>query len=231
MKIEIWSDIACPFCYIGKTNFDKALDMFPHKDKVEIKYMSFQLNPTLPKVNEDDAYTSFSKSHGISIEESKQKFDAITEHAKKSNLEYRYDILKATNTFDAHRLHKFSETKGLGDKLMLRLLHAYFTEGVNIADYSELTNLALEVGLDKEEVMKVLKDDEYADQVRNEINEGRMIGVSSVPTFVINRKYGVPGAQSPEYFLDILNQIYQEDNPIQMFDAGAGCAEDEECDI
>ncbi|PKK89424.1 MAG: disulfide bond formation protein DsbA, partial [Tenericutes bacterium HGW-Tenericutes-7] len=142
MKIEIWSDFACPFCYIGKKRFEQALNEFKHKDQVEVIYKAYQLNPNAPKVMEGTAYESFAKGHGTTPELAKQKFEMFTQNAKTVGLDYRYDIIQMTNTFDAHRLAKWSNQFGKEDTLTNRLMKAYFTDGLNIADLKTLEDLA-----------------------------------------------------------------------------------------
>jgi predicted DsbA family dithiol-disulfide isomerase len=230
MKIEIWSDFACPFCYIGKKRFEEALHTFKHKDKVEVIYKSYQLNPQAPKVMKGTAYESFAKGHGTTVEQAKERFKMFTQNAKSVGLTYNYDIIQMTNTFDAHRLAKWANTKGLEDQLTSRLMKAYFTDGLNLADYETLANLATEVGLSKEEALQILNENSYKDQVTTEQQEARQIGVQGVPFFVLNRKYGISGAQQTEYFTQALEQIWAEENPLQTLndqDDSQACDHDE----
>jgi len=230
MKIEIWSDFACPFCYIGKTRFEKALNQFDHKENVEIEYKAYQLNPYAPKEMKGTAAESFAQGHGMTAKQAAERFNMFAQNAKSEGLTYNYDIIQMTNTFDAHRLAKWANQFGLEDKLTSRLMKAYFTDGKNLANQEELAALAEEVGLNKEEALKVLKENQFGDQVNNEITEARQVGVQGVPFFVINRKYGVSGAQATEYFLRALQQIYQEEQPLQKLEAeDAGACGDEEC--
>ncbi|MCF7931053.1 MAG: DsbA family oxidoreductase [Acholeplasmataceae bacterium] len=227
MKIEIWSDFACPFCYIGKKRFEQALNEFKHKDQVEVIYKAYQLNPNAPKVMEGTAYESFAKGHGTTPELAKQKFEMFQENAKTVGLEYRYDMIQMTNTFDAHRLAKWANKFGQEDLLTNRLMKAYFTDGLNIADLKTLEELALEIGLDQAEAHTVLASNQYKDQVVAEQQESRQLGVQGVPFFVLNRKYGISGAQQKEYFTQALNQIWQEEKPLNTLD---GASEDASCD-
>jgi predicted DsbA family dithiol-disulfide isomerase len=218
MKIEIWSDFACPFCYIGKARFEEALRSFTHKDKVEVVYKAYQLNPQAPKVMTGTAYEAFAKSHGTTIEQAKERFKMFTQNAKQAGLTYNYDILQMTNTFDAHRIAKWANTFKKEDALTSRLMKAYFTEGKNLADYNTLATLAEEVGLSKEQALLILNKNEYKDQVKEEQQEARQIGVQGVPFFVLNRKYGISGAQQTAYFKQALEQIWAEENPLQTLD-------------
>jgi predicted DsbA family dithiol-disulfide isomerase len=215
MKIELWSDFACPFCYIGKKRFEEALSQFKHKNKVSVIYKAYQLNPDAPKVMKGSAYEAFAKGHHMTVAQAKERFKMFTQNAKAVGLTYNYDIIQMTNTFDAHRLAKWSNQFGKEEVITSLLMKAYFTDGVNLADQESLIKLASEVGLNPKEAREVLLSNQFADQVNNEISEGRQIGVQGVPFFVLNRKYGVSGAQQTEYFLNALNQIWQEENPLQ----------------
>lgn len=231
MKIEIWSDFACPFCYIGKKRFEQALSEFKHKDKVQVIYKAYQLNPDAPKKMVGNAYESFAKGHGTTVEQAKQRFEQFTQNAKVVGLTYRYDKIQMTNTFDAHRVAKWSNQFGKEDELTNRLMKAYFTDGLNIADHQTLSNLAIEVGLNGEQVLSFLSTNQYKDQVLAEIQESRTLGVQGVPFFVLNRKYGISGAQQKEYFTNAFNQIWSEENPLNVLndsDQDASC-EHEEC--
>lgn len=229
MKIEIWSDFACPFCYIGKTRFEKALDKFEHRDQVEVIYKAYQLNPYAPKEMTESAAKTFAKGHGMTEAQAKERFNMFVANAKSEGLTYNYDIIQMTNSFDAHRLAKYANQFGLEPKVTTTLMKAYFTDGLNIADIDTLVKIAKEVGLDENETKKVLSSDQYSEQVNAEINEARQVGVQGVPFFVINRKYGVSGAQATDYFLQALKQIYEEENPIQKLEAdeSASCSDDE----
>jgi predicted DsbA family dithiol-disulfide isomerase len=231
MKIEIWSDFACPFCYIGKTKFEQALEKFEHKNEVEVVYKAYQLNPYAPKEMEGNAYEAFAKGHNMTAKEAKERFKMFEQNAKTVGLTYNYDIIQMTNTFDAHRLAKFANTKDLEEKLTSRLMKAYFTDGMNLSNIETLVSLAKEVGLDESEAKNVLESNQYKDEVQAQIDEARKVGVQGVPFFVINRKYGVSGAQQTEYFYQALQQIWQEDHPVKTLadqDQDASCG-DEGC--
>ncbi len=232
MKIEIWSDFACPFCYIGKKRFENALNKFKHKNQVEVIYKAYQLNPNAPKVMQGTAYESFAQGHGTTVEGAKQRFDAFTQNAKTVGLTYRYDIIQMTNTFDAHRIAKWANTFGKEDEVTNRFMKAYFTDGMNLADVDTLVNLVSELGLDGAEARKVLESNQYADLVRDQQLESRQLGVQGVPFFVLNRKYGISGAQQQDYFERALEQIWSEDHPIETLedgDAEAACDDHGEC--
>jgi predicted DsbA family dithiol-disulfide isomerase len=230
MKIEIWSDFACPFCYIGKTRFEQALNEFKHKNKVEVTYKAYQLNPDAPTKMTKNAYETFAEGHGMTKEQAKQRFDMFTQNAKSVGLEYRYDIIQMTNTFDAHRLAKWANQLNKEDEVTQRFMKAYFTEGKNLADHDTLISLVSELGLDSEKAKQILKTSDYSEEVYNQIQEARQIGVSGVPFFVLNRKYGISGAQQKEYFKQALEQIWKEENPLEILqeqDESQACDHDE----
>lgn len=232
MKIEIWSDFSCPFCYIGKKRFEKALSQFEHAENVEVTFKAYQLNPSADKFTELSASEIFAKSHHMSVEEANKRFDQTVQNAKTVGLEFHYDQLKMTNTFDAHRLAKWSSKYELEPKLTERLMKAYFTDGLNLADVETLVMLASEVGLDKDMARKILIENQFEKDVRNEINEAKRIGVQGVPFFVVNRKYGISGAQQEDYFLAALNQIWDEDHPsIPKEDAKTTYCTGDDCDL
>lgn len=233
MKIEVWSDFACPFCYLGKKRFEEALSRFEHKDQIEVVYKAYQLNPHAPKAMDGSAAENFASGHGISVAQAEERFAMFTKAAAQEGLTYRYDIMQMTKTFDAHRLAKWSDKFGLEAALTDRLMKAYFTDGLNIADHETLVFLAQGVGLDPEIARAVLKGSQYANKVFEEHAEARQIGVQGVPFFVINRKYAVSGAQSEAYFLQVLDRLWQEkDLEPQVEEAhGTEYCDDEGCRI
>jgi len=233
MKIEVWSDFACPFCYIGKKRFERALDQFPHKDKVEIVYKAYQLNPHAPKDNPGATAEAFAAGHGLSVDQAKERFAAFTKAAQDEGLTYRYDIMQMTSTFDAHRLAKWANKFNLEAQLTDRLMKAYFTDGLNIADHTTLAFIAKGVGLDSEVALAILKGRQYANQVLEQQAEARQIGVQGVPFFVLNRKYGVSGAQTSAYFLQVLNHLWDEElkNPLPETPTAHEYCDDEGCHI
>jgi len=218
MKIELWSDFACPFCYLGKKRFEKALTNFAHANEVEIVYKAYQLNPHAPLVMQGRAAESFAHDHNMSVAEVEERFKMFTNAALEEGLVYRYDIMQMTKTFDAHRLAKWARKFNLEAQLTDRLMKAYFTDGLNIADHETLSFIAKGIGLDSEVALAVLKSRQYANQVLEEIAEARSIGVQGVPFFVLNRKYGISGAQQKEYFTGALEQIWTEENPVKILD-------------
>lgn len=205
MKIEIWSDILCPFCYIGKRHLEAALKDFSGKDNVEIQWRSFQLDPEQETRPGMDVFSYLAERKGISKAQSEAMHTQVTQMAARAGLEYHFEKAVVANSFDAHRLLQYAKTQGQGDAMKERLLAAYFCEGQNIADFTVLADLAKDAGLDRAAALAVLNNhEEYAQAVRADIQEAQALGISGVPFFVIDRKYAVSGAQPVEVFLRAL---------------------------
>ncbi len=218
MKIEIWSDFVCPFCYIGKQKLELALDEIKGKDRIDIEFKSFQLDPNSPKYSGQDFYESMGAKFG-GAEKAKQMMVSITEQAKEVGLEFNFDTMKPTNTFDAHRMTKFAKVHGKDAVLAEKLLYANFTQSKDVGNEVILVELAVEAGLAKEEALAVASNPEaYADEVRADIEEAKQLGVTGVPFFVFNRKYAISGAQPPEAFLQALEKILEEEKPVSAFE-------------
>lgn len=235
MKIEIWSDVMCPFCYIGKRNFETALEQFSNKNGIEVEWKSFQLDPSLPEV-QDSNYTDYLMvSKGLGRPQVEGMLNNVTQMAKGVGLEYDFDRAVMVNSFKAHRVLQLAKVRGLGDAAEERLFRAFFTEGRNIADDDTLLELGKEAGLNKTEIRSSLSDERYSDMVRQDIQEARAIGVTGVPFFVFNRKYAVSGAQPPQAFLQTLEKAYEEwreANPEIKIEVtkGQSCSIDGVCD-
>ena len=210
MKIEIWSDVMCPFCYIGKRNFETALARFKDKEEVEIIWKSFQLDPTLPEVAQESQHDYLVKSKGMSPAQVESMLENVTRMAKRAGLDYHLDRSVMVNSFRAHRLIQLAKNEGLGDEAEERLFRAYFTEGLDIADTDTLTRLGKEIGLDEGDIQEALTDNRYAELIRNDIEEAQALGIRGVPFFVFDRKYGGSGAQPPEQFLQTLEKSFSE---------------------
>jgi predicted DsbA family dithiol-disulfide isomerase len=210
MKVEIWSDVMCPFCYIGKRRFEKALDQFPGKDSIEVVWKSFQLNPAMKTEPGKNINQYLSEVKGWTLSQARQANDHVTKMAKDAGLSYDLDKAVVANSFDAHRLVQLAKAKGKGDAMEEQLFKSYFTQGKNIADHDTLIELATAIGLDDKAVKKVLSGNEYADAVERDIYEARQIGVRGVPYFVLNDRYAVSGAQPTETFLGALNKAWGE---------------------
>jgi predicted DsbA family dithiol-disulfide isomerase len=211
MKVEIWSDIMCPFCYIGKRHFEEAMKQFAEADKIEVEWHSFQLDPSLPKPASNlSAYEYLAQRKGMSVEQSKAMHQNVVQMATAAGLKYDFDKAVVANSFDAHRLIQFAKTKKLGDEIEERLFKAYFTEGKNMCDTTTLLELAKDVGLSETETKEVLNTNAYSEEVEKDIEEATQIGVRGVPFFVFNRKYAVSGAQPSEAFVNVLQKSFSE---------------------
>lgn len=208
MKIEIWSDVLCPFCYIGKRNFEKALGEFEHAGEVEVVWKSYQLDPETKTFGGKNIHEYLAEKKGASVEWAREMNDRVVQMARESGLHYDMDKAIPANSFDAHRLTHLAKSRGLGAKMEERLFAAYFTEGRNIADHVVLTALGTEVGLDTAEIQKMLSRNDFADEVRGDIEEASALGIRGVPFFVLDRKYGVSGAQPSEAFLEALRETW-----------------------
>jgi len=210
MKVEIWSDYACPFCYLGKRRFEKALDLFKHKDDVEVIFRSFELDPSMSKEVQSSMQELLAAKYGMSLEEAKAANDRVAEQAEQEGLVYRFATMIPTNTFDAHRLTQYAKTQGKMMEISERLFKAYFTDSLHIGDTETLIFLAQGVGLNGEEVSDLLKSDDYGEQVRTDERLAGELGVRAVPCFVLDGKYAVTGAQPTEVFLNTLEQVWTD---------------------
>ncbi len=212
LKIEVWSDYVCPFCYIGKRHLEKALEHFPQRDTVEIEYKSFELDPGAPVNTEYSIQELLSKKYGTSLEEAKNMTDGMSRQAASVGLDFRFDSSIPTNTFDAHRLTKYAKTAGKEAEMTEILLYAHFTLSKHIGDKETLVELAKQAGLDEAETVSVLEGSDFSEEVRRDEEEARQIGVQGVPFFVINRKYAISGAQPSDAFLNSIQKVWEEEN-------------------
>lgn len=210
MKVEIWSDVMCPFCYIGKRKFEAALDSLPQKDLIQVVWHSFQLNPNLQYQPERDSYSYLAELKGQTREWAVKVHDNLTETAKSLGLDYHFGKAKITNSFDAHRVIQLARKYNLTDELEERFFKAYFTDGELMSDHATLIRLAAEAGLPREEVAEMLETNRYADEVIRDATEARQLGAHGVPFFVMDRKYAVSGAQEPEVFKATLQKALEE---------------------
>ncbi len=226
MKIEIWSDVVCPFCYIGKRRLEKALEGFAAKDKVRIEWKSFQLDPELDNSQGLSVHEYLGKRKGGTMADGKRMNDSMTAMAKEVGLQYDFDRAILNNTLSAHRLLHFAKEKGVQNELKERLFKAYYTEGKDVADYNTLVQLAAEVGLDADEARAVLEENRHADEVRQDQVQAYQVGVQGVPFFVFNNKYAVSGAQSSDVFAQVLEKVWEEEKPALIIEKGEGF-----CDI
>lgn len=213
MKVEIWSDIMCPFCYIGKRHFEAALKQFPNAEAITVEWKSFQLDPIIPTMTERvDVYQYLADKKGMSLEQSKAMHQNVIHMAKNAGLDYNFDIAVVGNSKDAHRLIQFAKTKNLGDQAEEALFQAYFTEGKNMADLNDLLEIGAKIGLNTDELRDILESDAYAYEMIQDIQEAQNIGVQGVPLFVFDRKYAISGAQPVDAFLQTLETAFAEAN-------------------
>ncbi|WP_341300715.1 DsbA family oxidoreductase [Lysinibacillus sp. FSL H8-0500] len=211
MKIEIWSDYVCPFCYIGKKQLEKAIQDMGYDGQVELIYKSYQLDPTTPVDSNVTVYESLAKKYGMSLEKAQEMTEGVTARAKEVGLNYDFSDLMEENTLKAHRLVKWAEQQGDVTALVESLLHSHFIEGKRIGQDEVLLTIAEQVGLQREEVAKVLVADTFKDEVEADIQEGQQLGVRGVPFFVLNRKYGISGAQPQQVFEETLRKVAEEE--------------------
>lgn len=214
MKVDIWSDVMCPFCYIGKRHFENALAQFENKNSIEIVWHSFQLDPDMKYMPGKDVYTYLAERKGQSLEWSRQMHAQVTEMAKNAGLEYNFDKAVINNSYTAHRFLQLAKAHGLGDAAEEALFKAYFTDGKNIGDHDTLIQLGIDIGLGATEVGQMLNSDAYANEVDEDIYTAQQYGIRGVPFFIINNKYAVSGAQPDETFLGALKQAWSEMKPV-----------------
>lgn len=234
MKVNIWSDVRCPFCYVGKKKFEKALGKFPHADHIEVVWHSFQLDPNLQTQPDRDPYDFFSEIKRIPVAQAK----AMHEHAKnagrEAGIEFNFDNSKIANSYKAHLLIQLAKKKGVANEMEEALFKAQFIDAENIDDEATLTKIAATAGISENEVKAALNDDELSHAVAQDGLIARQLGINAVPFFVFNDKYGVSGAQQPEHFLEVLTKSYEEfaagDTGLQIISSGESCDVDGNCD-
>ena len=232
MKVEIWSDVMCPFCYIGKRRFEDALQKSAHKDEIEVEWKSFQLNPAMVTSPDTNINQYLAKVKGWSIEQAEEMNAYVTNMAAEAGLTYNFDKAVVANSFKAHRFTHLAKQHGLGDAAEEQLFKAYFTDGKNTDDIDTLIGLGLAIGLDAAEIKQTLESDAYAGEVKQDITEAQRLGISGVPFFVLDRKYGISGAQSPDVFEGTIEKAFaewQQENPKLNIIEGESCGPDGNC--
>lgn len=234
MKVEIWSDVMCPFCYIGKRKFEIALAQMPDSVTIEVTWKSFQLQPDLVTDPSKNTITHLAESKGWTMDYTRQAIGHVMQMAEGVGLYYNFDKAVVANSFDAHRLSHYATTMGKGNEMEEELFKAYFVDGKNTADHATLTALAVHIGLDEQAVKEVLQSDKYATEVRQDIYEASQVGVTGVPFFVFNNKYAVSGAQDSKVFLEVLQKAFAEwksANPTTILEVKEGtvCTPKGEC--
>ncbi|ALW84077.1 disulfide bond formation protein DsbA [Hymenobacter sedentarius] len=230
MKVEIWSDIVCPFCYIGKRRFEQALEKFPHADNVEVVWRSFELTPDYRPIPGRNVYESLAEKKGIPVAKAKEMSDYMADMAKEVGLKYDFDNAVPTNTFLGHQLIHLAAKHGKQGEAKERLMAGYYLQGQDLNDVDTLVKLATEIGLDAEEARAALLNGTYAEEVRHDEYQAQQINVRGVPFFVFEDKYAVSGAQPTELFSEVLEKVWDEFQPTKpapiMVADGPACGPD-----
>jgi predicted DsbA family dithiol-disulfide isomerase len=233
MKVEIWSDIACPWCYIGKRRFENALAAFPHRDAVEVTWRSYQLDPSLPEHHDGTELDYLVSRKGMSPEQVQAMFDQVTQIAAEEGLAYDFGRVVVANSLSGHELLHLAKAHGVGDTVKEALLSAHFEHGEDIGDRAVLVRVGTEAGLAAEDVERALDEHTHLDAVRSDVADAQRLGIRGVPFFVLDGRYGVSGAQPTELFTQALEQVWRETNPLVMVgatepgaDADASCGPD-----
>lgn len=219
MNIDVWSDIVCPWCYIGKRRLETALSRFEHRDKVTLTWRSYQLSPDAPKVATETTLQMLARKYGVSTEEAEAMQTRVRDVAAQEGLQYRLDLTRSENSLDAHRLLHLAREHGKQDALKEHLFAGYFLEGASIGDADTLLRMATDAGLDKNAAAQVLAGDQHADAVRADIAQARAIGVQGVPFFVLGGRYGLSGAQPADTLLQALSKAWDESEGSENRDA------------
>ncbi len=235
MRIDIWSDVVCPWCSVGRARFARALESFEHRDQVEVVWRSFELDPSAaPSTAATGGQVELlARKYGRSLAEAQQMLDQMTATAAADGLTFRFDLMRGGNTFDAHRLLHLALARGRQHELKQALDTGTFAEGLSVSDHDELTRVAVAAGLDEVEVRRVLASDEYADAVRADVAQARAYGITGVPFFVLDGRFGVSGAQPAEQVLAALEQAWGERSPVTVLAGGADAprCDDDSCAV
>ena len=206
MHVEIWSDIACPWCYVGKRRFEAALAEFEHRDDVQVTWRSFELDPTAPAARERSGAEHLAEKYGMSVDDARARQQQLRDMAAGDGLDMRFDLTRGGNTFDGHRLLQLGAVHGLQTEMKERLMRAHHTEGELVSDHETLVRLAREVGVPEGEAREMLAGDRFAAEVREDEQTARGFGINAVPTFVVDRRIAVSGAQPPAVLLELLRE-------------------------
>ena len=226
MEIEIWSDIACPWCYVGKRRFEAALAEFEHRDEVNVTWRSFELDPSAPRERGGDLATRLAEKYGMTVEQARASQQQLTDAAAGDGLDFHFENARSGSTFDGHRVVHLAAEHDRQDAMKERLLRAYFTEGELIGDHDTLVRLAADVGLPEDEVRATLASDRFADAVREDELTAQRFGISAVPTFVVDRALGASGAHPPEQLLGLLRQGWANRPAVSVITGGEACGPD-----
>lgn len=208
MNIEVWADVVCPWCYIGKRNLDEALGLFAYRDQTTVVWRAFELDPNISADDDGPVVDILAKKYGMSIEETLVSQARVTAIGEQAGIDFALDKTRNVNSFDAHRLVQFSAKFGVQSEMIERLYAAHFTEGLRVDDHDVLVQCAGEVGVDDDEARETLASDAFTDDVRISESTAKELGVQGVPFYVIDRKYAVSGAQAPDVLLDVLQEAW-----------------------
>ncbi|TDQ36258.1 putative DsbA family dithiol-disulfide isomerase [Aureibacillus halotolerans] len=211
VKVDIWSDVACPFCYIGKRNFERGVQMLEGEQDIEVNFRSFQLDPSAPVTTKDSVHDMLVKKYGMPLAQAKEMNQNVTQTAKQAGLRFDLDNVVLTNTMDAHRLSHFAKQQGKMNDVIEALLCAYFVEGKHVGDLSVLASIGEQAGLDKNAVRDMLAGHSFKAEVNKDQEDAKAIGMTGVPFFVINDTYAVSGAQPPEVFANALRDVTEKE--------------------
>ncbi len=235
MKVEIWSDVVCPWCYVGKRRFEQALRGFAHRAEVQVVWRSFELDPAAPASRDGSYAERLAEKYDTSVPEAQQMIDSMTAAAAAEGLDFHFELARPGNTFDAHRLLHLAAERGVQDAVKERLVRATFTEGEPISDHQTLVRLVAEAGLDADQATAVLAGDAFAPNVRADERDARDLGINGVPFFVIDRRYAVSGAQPAELLQRALEQAWQDRIPLSFgplpTEESAGSCEGDACAV
>ncbi|MET0785811.1 MAG: DsbA family oxidoreductase [Paenisporosarcina sp.] len=235
MKIEVWSDYVCPFCYIGKRRLEEAIASSGLSENIEVQFKAYELDPNSPAFSDKSTYDILAEKYNTTTEAAKQMTVSVSQQAQSVGLTYDFDRIKHANTFDAHRLAKWAESQGKPAEISERLLKAHFIEAKEIGRHEVLLDLVEEIGLDREKASEVLASNAYEVEVKQDVQEGMLLGVRGVPFFVINRKYAISGAQPAEAFAEALKKVAEEEGISpklqQLGQENVGVCKDDSCNF
>jgi predicted DsbA family dithiol-disulfide isomerase len=231
VKVEIWSDIVCPWCFVGKRQFERALAEFEHGEEIEVVWRAYELDPRAPRVREGTYAERIARKYGIDVGQARAAMARLINAGAAAGIEFKFETMRPGNTFDAHRLVHLGKARGIQGAVKERLLRATFFEGEAIGTRDALERLAVEAGLDAQDVRNVLDSDAYAEEVRVDERVAHSLGVTGVPFFLIDDAYGVPGAQEPMVYLNLLRRAWAETHRDIEVVAGSDVCDDEICEI
>ena len=231
MRIEVWSDFVCPFCYIGKRRLESALQTFPQRDQVEVVFKSFELDPNAKESNGESMAELLAAKYNVSLEQAQGMCENMRQQAAGENLTYDFDQMIPTNSFDAHRLVHYAGAYGKSNEMSERLFYAFFTESKNIGDHETLSSLGEAIGLDAKDIKRMLGTEEFTKEVRNDEAMGSQLGIQGVPFFVFDGKYAVSGAQPVEMFEQAIEKAWGEGNNLEVVGGNAEACSADSCDF